>query len=70
MLNGLGPNYQMFTTMTLRSPLPIYSEMLSMLQSYETRILLQDSVIQTQEVAFVANKGVKSKCINQSHFRK
>lgn len=40
MLNGLGLNYQMFTTMTLRPPLLKYSELLSLLHSYERRILM------------------------------
>lgn len=55
MLNGLGSNYQMFTTMTLRPPLPEYSQLLSMLHSYEIRIRLQESVVTSQYIGFVAN---------------
>lgn len=49
MLNGLDPNYQMFTTMTLRPPLPEYSELLSMLQSYESRIRVQQTSLHSKQ---------------------
>lgn len=61
MLNGLGAIYQMFTTMTLQPPLHEYTELLSMLQNYETRILLQDFNKVTQQVAFTAHKQSKGK---------
>lgn len=61
MLNGLGSNYQMFTTMTLRPPLLAYSELLSMLHSYENRILLHGSVSSASQVAFLANKAARAK---------
>lgn len=61
MLNGLGSNYQMFTTMILRPPLLAYSKLLSMLHSYENRILLQGSTSSIQQVAFLANKATKQK---------
>lgn len=60
MLNGLGSTYHMFATVTLRPPLPDYSELMSMLHSYENRVLLQDSIASTQQVAFIANNS-KSK---------
>lgn len=56
----------MFTTMTLRPPLPEFSESLSMLHSHEIWILLQDSAVQAQQVAFVANKGAKPKHNSQT----
>lgn len=66
MINGLCSNYQMFTTMTSRPPLPSYNELLSMLQSYESRIILQESSSSADpHVAFAANKVAKQKQIVQ-----
>lgn len=38
LLNGLGAHFQTFTTMMVRPPIPEFSELLSMLHSYETRV--------------------------------
>lgn len=51
----------MFTTMTLHPPLPNYSEILSMLHSYDSWILLQDSQPSSSQVAFAVNKFGKNK---------
>lgn len=61
MLNYLGANYQMFTTLTHRPPLPKYCEILSMLHSFEARILFASSSSVLSQVAFSATKAGKDK---------
>lgn len=61
MFNGLGADYQMFTTMNLWPPLHENTELLSMLHSYEIRILLHDYNKVAQQVSFIAHKRVKGK---------
>lgn len=60
-LNCLGSNYPIFTTMTFTTPLPKYSELLSMCQSYESRILILESASSSQQVTYISKKGSKKK---------
>lgn len=56
-LNGLGLNYQM----TLRPPLLKYYELLSLLHSYESRILIEEVTNSLPQFPFVAMKSTKAK---------
>lgn len=60
-LNCLGSNYPIFTTMTFTTPLPKYFELLSMRQSYESRILIAESASSSQQVTYILKKGSKKK---------
>lgn len=47
--------------MTICPPLPKNTEMLSMLHSYESKLLLHNLNVSTQQVAFVVDKISKGK---------
>lgn len=61
MLQGLGRHYQMFTTMMLCPPMPQYSELISLLTSFETRISNQNaSLNRLHQAAYVAQRTNKA----------
>lgn len=67
MLNGLDPNYQTFTTMTLWPPLSGYSELLFMLQSYESRILVQQVSLHNEQLLLPPQESNWSRKFLNSH---
>lgn len=56
LLTGLGHKYEPFTTSMLKPPMPSYSEVVPLLQSYETRISLHNHDINTY-TAFLTQKS-------------
>lgn len=55
MLQGLGTDYYMFTTVMLQPPMPKYSELISLLTSFVIKILNQNaSLNRLHQAAYVA----------------
>lgn len=61
MLQGLGNDYQMFTTLMLRPPMPPLNELMDMLMSYESRILKpMNQNLSSNQLAYVAQKSYRN----------